>query len=76
MFLLIDPFALCSLKGLELTVIRGIPQKGISLIDVSLKPCPGLYLRDVRLLDLTVAHRGVPNMRVPVPFQSSVFING
>lgn len=76
MFLILDPFALCSLKGLELTVIRGIPQQGISLIDVSLKTCPGLYLRDVRFVDFTVAHRGVPNMRVPVPFQSSVFTNG
>ena len=72
MFLILDPFALCSLKGLELSVIRGIPQKGISLIDVSLKTCQGLYLTGVRLKNLTGSNRGVPSMRVPVPFQSSV----
>ena len=75
MFLILDPFALCSLKGLELSVIRGIPQKGISLIDVSLKTCPGLYLTGVRLDNLTGSNRGVPSMRVPVPLQSSIFIS-
>ena len=73
MFLILDPIALRSLKGLELSVIRGIPQKGISLIDVSLKTCPGLYLTGVRSMnDLTGSYRGAPSMQVPVPFQSSV----
>ena len=86
LFLILNPFILCSLKELELTVIRGIPlrqrrigppaEKGISLIDISFKTCLGLYLTDVRSMnDFTGSYRGVPSMQVPVPSQRTVFMN-